>query len=64
MCGKMGVDATLAPKALGPQDPTKKWAHWVDLLGRSTVISKTCFYNFRARTPPPYQVYNQYRLLM
>ena len=32
--GKMGVAATVAPRGLGPQDPTKKLAHWVDLLGR------------------------------
>ena len=25
--GKMSVAATLAPKGLGPQDPTKKLAH-------------------------------------
>ena len=31
----------------GPQDPTKKLAQWVDLLGQPfTVISKTCFQNF------------------
>ena len=29
--GKMGVATTLAPKGLGPQDPTTKLAHWVDL---------------------------------
>ena len=31
---KMGVAATLAPKGLRPQDPTKKLAHWVELLGQ------------------------------
>ena len=31
----MGVAATVAPKGLGPQDPTKKLAHWGNLLGRS-----------------------------
>ena len=30
----MGLAATLAPKGLGPQDPTKKLAHWVELLGQ------------------------------
>ena len=30
----MGVAVTPAPKDLGPQDPTKKLAHWVDLLGQ------------------------------
>ena len=33
--GKMGAAATVAPKGLGPQDPAKKLAHWVDLLGQS-----------------------------
>ena len=26
---KMGLAATLAPKGLGPQSPTKKWARWL-----------------------------------
>ena len=30
----MGVAATLATKGLGPQDPTKVLARWVDLLGQ------------------------------
>ena len=30
----MGVAATMAPKDMGPQDPTEKLAHWVDLLGQ------------------------------
>ena len=36
--GKMGVAATVAPKGLGPQDPTKKLAHWVDLLGKPLTL--------------------------
>ena len=32
--GRMGVATTLAPKGLGPQNPTKNLAHWVDLMGR------------------------------
>ena len=32
--GEMGVAATLALKGLGPQDPTKKLAHRVELLGQ------------------------------
>ena len=32
--GKMGVAATVVPKGLGLQVPTKKLAHWVDLLGQ------------------------------
>ena len=31
---EMGVAATLAPKGLGSQNPTKKLAHWVELLGQ------------------------------
>ena len=30
----MGVGATVAPRGLGPRDPTKKLAQWVDLLGQ------------------------------
>ena len=30
----MGVFATVAPRGLGPQDPTKKLAQWVDLWGQ------------------------------
>ena len=33
-CGKMGVAITRAPNGLGPPNPTKKSAHWVDLLGQ------------------------------
>ena len=36
----MGVAATLAPKGLGSQDPTKKWAHWVELLGLPLSLKK------------------------
>ena len=32
--GKIGVATTLAPKGLEPQDPTKKLAHRVELLGQ------------------------------
>ena len=38
--GIMGVAATVAPKGLGPQDPTKKLAHWVDLLGQPLTRKK------------------------
>ena len=31
--GKMGVAATLAPKGLGPKNPTKKLAHVGVLMG-------------------------------
>ena len=48
----MGVAATLAPKALGPQDPTKNLAHQVELLGQplsQEIVSKIEGLN----TPPP-----------
>ena len=38
----MGVAATPAPKGLGPQNPTKKLAHLVDLLGQP-LSRKTMF---------------------
>ena len=31
---KMGVAATVAPRGLGPQDPTKNLAQWVEILGQ------------------------------
>ena len=34
LVGKMGVAATVALRSPGPQDPTKKLAHWVDLFGQ------------------------------
>ena len=40
----MGVAATVAPKGLGPQDSTKKSAHWMDLFGQ-TLSQKTVFGN-------------------
>ena len=45
--GEMGVAATVAPKGLGPQDPTKKLAHWVELLGQP-LSRKPVFRNFWA----------------
>ena len=32
--GKMRVATTRAPNYLGPTNPIKKLAHWVDLLGQ------------------------------
>ena len=32
--GKKGVAKTRAPDGLGPPNPTKKLAHWVNLLGQ------------------------------
>ena len=44
--------ATVAPKGLGPQDPTKKLADWVKLLGQP-FTRKLVFKNFGPETPPP-----------
>ena len=46
----MGVAATVAPKGLGPQDPTKKVAHWVDLLGQLLTL-KLVFQDFGPEPP-------------
>ena len=48
--GEMGVAATVAPKGLGPQDPTKKLAHWVNLLGQPST-RKLVFKNFGPEPP-------------
>ena len=45
----MGVGATLAPKGLGPETPTKKWAHWVDLISQPLSVFKI----FEPEPPPP-----------
>ena len=31
---KMGVAVTVAPRGLGPQDPTTKLAQWVEICGQ------------------------------
>ena len=43
--GKIGVAATVAQKGLGPQDPTKNLANWVDLFGQP-LTRKLVFKNF------------------
>ena len=43
--GKMGMAVTLAPKGLGPQDPTKMLAYWADLLAQ-LLSQKTAFKHF------------------
>ena len=48
---KMGVAAMLAPTGLGLQDPTKKFAHQVKLLGQS-LFQKIVFQNFGPEPPP------------
>ena len=48
----MGVAAMLAPKGLGPQDPTKKLAHRVELLGQP-LSQKRVFENLGPEPPPP-----------
>ena len=42
---------TLAPKALGPQDPTQKLDHRVELLGR-LLSQENVFENLRPEPPP------------
>ena len=48
----MGVAATLAPKGLGHKDPTKKLAHWVDLLGQ--LFSKNNVFKKLGPEPPSF----------
>ena len=45
----MGVAAIVAPRGLGPQDPTKKLAQWADLLGQP--LSRK--HNFEIFGPEP-----------
>ena len=40
------------PKGFRPQDPTKKLAHWVDLLGQP-LSQKKVFENMGPEPPPP-----------
>ena len=44
--------ATVAPRGLGPQDPTKNLAHWVDLLGQ-LLSRKNVFEIFGSEPPLP-----------
>ena len=46
----MGVAATRAPDGLGPPNPTKKLAHWVDLLGQS--LSRNHVFEILRVEPP------------
>ena len=48
----MGVATTVAPKGLGPEDPTKNLAQWVDFLG-PLLSRKRVFKIFGPETPPP-----------
>ena len=50
--GKIGVATTVAPKGLGPQDPTKKLVHWGELLGQP-LTQKLVFKNFVPEPLPP-----------
>ena len=47
---KMGVAATLAPEGLGPQNPTKNLAHWVDILGQW--LSRNHVFKISRHEPP------------
>ena len=49
--GKMGIAATVAPKGLGPKDPTKKLAQWMDLLGQ--MLSRKPVLKIFGPEPPP-----------
>ena len=46
------VAATVAPKGLEPQDPTKALDHWVDFLGEP-LSRKLGSKNFGPEPPPP-----------
>ena len=46
----MGVAATVAPKGLGTQDPTKNLARWVNLLGHP-LTRKLVLKNFGPEPP-------------
>ena len=41
--GKMGMATTLAPKSLGPQELTKKLAHWMKIMVQ--LLSQKTFQN-------------------
>ena len=47
----MGVAAPLAPKGLGSQNPTKKLAYWVELLGQP--LSQNNVVKNLEHEPPP-----------
>ena len=49
--GEMDVATTMAPKGLGPQDPTKKLAKWVELSGHS--LSRKHVFRIFGPNPPP-----------
>ena len=34
LTGKKGAAATRSPKGMGPQEPTKRWTQWADLLSQ------------------------------
>ena len=48
----MGVAATLVPKGLRSQDPTKKMAHRVKLLGQPLSQQQKGFENLGPEPPP------------
>ena len=57
----MGVTATVAPKRLGPQDPTKKLAHWVNLLSQP-LTRKLVFKNFGPEPPLKTEIIKVFRI--
>ena len=46
----MGVATTRAPNGLGPPNPTKKLAHWMDLLGQQ--LSRNRVFEIYRGEPP------------
>ena len=48
--GKMGVATTRAPNGLGPPNPTKKMARWMDLLGQP--LSRNHVFEILRGEPP------------
>ena len=52
--GKVGVATTRtsSPNVLGPPDPTKKLAHWVDLLGQLNRNLELMFSRFTGLNTP------------
>ena len=50
--GKIGVAATRDPNSLGPPNPTKNLAHWLDLLGQplfqNNFFEESCFRSWKS----------------
>ena len=59
---KKGCDPTGTPISLGPQNPTKKLTHLVDLLGHLLSRQCACFSGFQApgRTPVHQRLFKEF----